>query len=77
MIRFLSFLCLVFPILMKVKGEVEEEIIVHELITQVRRNMRNLSTVGGLRQMVNFPISVIQVPFSVLKHIKMGRNVAR
>jgi MFS family permease len=58
-------------------GEVDEEIVVRELITQVRRNMRNLSTVGGLRQMVNFPISVIQVPFSVLKHIKRGRNVAR
>lgn len=58
-------------------GEVEEEIVVRELITQVRRDMRNLSTVGGLRQMVNFPISVMHVPLSVLKHLKMGRNIMK
>ena len=44
-------------------GEVEEEIVVDELISEARREMRNLSTVGGLRQTVLFP-------FSIIKHIK-------
>ncbi len=62
--------------LTKVKeiGEVEEEIVVRELITQVRRNMRNLSTVGGLRQMVTFPVSVVHFPLSVVKRLKLGKK---
>ena len=40
-----------------------EEIVVSELISEVRRGMRNFSTVGGLRQTVLFP-------FSMLKHLK-------
>ncbi|HSQ92706.1 MAG TPA: MFS transporter [Methanoregula sp.] len=37
-------------------GEVEDRVIVHELIAQVSREMRNLSTVGGLRYMLRFPL---------------------
>jgi MFS family permease len=55
-------------------GHVEEKIVVRELITQVRRDMRNLSTVGGLRQMVNFPISVVYFPLSILNRIKLGKK---
>jgi MFS family permease len=55
-------------------GEVEEEIVIRELVTQVRRNMRNLSTVGGLRQMVTFPVSVVHFPLSVVKRLKRGKN---
>jgi MFS family permease len=40
----------------KEAGEVEERIVVHELIAQVSREMRNLSTVGGLRYMLRFPV---------------------
>ncbi len=58
----------------KESGEVEEEIVIHELITQVRRNMRNLSTVGGLRHMVTFPVSVVHLPRSFVKRIKLGKN---
>jgi MFS family permease len=58
-------------------GEVEEDIVVRELITQVRRDMRNLSTVGGLRQMVNFPISVIYFPLSIFNRLKLGKNSER
>ena len=58
-------------------GEVEEEIVVRELITQVRRDMRNLSTVGGLRQMVNFPISIVYFPLSILNRLKLGKNSER
>ena len=40
----------------KEAGEVEERLVVHELIAQVSREMRNLSTVGGLRYMLRFPV---------------------
>jgi MFS family permease len=58
-------------------GDVEEGIVVRELITQVRRDMRNLSTVGGLRQMVSFPISIIYFPLSILNRLKLGKNSER
>ena len=58
-------------------GEVDEEIVVRELISQVRRDMRSLSTVGGLRQMVNFPISIIYFPLSILNRLKLGKNSER
>ena len=44
--------------MVKEVGEVEEKIVVHELISEVRRMMLDASTVGGLRQMVNFPFLV-------------------
>jgi len=40
----------------KEAGDVEDRIVVHELIAQVSREMRNLSTVGGLRYMLRFPV---------------------
>jgi MFS family permease len=40
----------------KEAGEVEGRIVIHELIAQVSREMRNLSTVGGLRYMLRFPL---------------------
>jgi MFS family permease len=48
--------------MVKEVGEVEEKIVVQELISEVRRRMLDVSTVGGLRQMVNFP-------FLVAKHL--------
>jgi len=47
-------------------GEVEEKIVVRELISEVRRGMRNISTVGGLRYMVYFP-------FLIVKYLKKGQ----
>ena len=40
----------------KEAGEVEDRLVVQELIAQVGREMRNLSTVGGLRYMLRFPV---------------------
>jgi len=37
-------------------GEVEERRVVREMIALVSREMRNLSTVGGLRYMLRFPV---------------------
>ena len=42
--------------LVKEAGEVEDRLVVHELIAQVSREMRNLSTVGGLRYMLRFSL---------------------
>lgn len=49
-------------------GAVEEKIVVHELISEVRKGMRNLSSVGGLRHMVEFP-------FSVVRHIPIKKRI--
>jgi MFS family permease len=38
------------------EGEVGERVVVNELIAQVSREMRNLSTAGGLRYMLRFPL---------------------
>lgn len=38
-------------------GEMDRSIVVHELVVQVRREMRNFSTVGGLRYMLHIPLS--------------------
>ncbi|MFA5268832.1 MAG: MFS transporter, partial [Methanoregula sp.] len=40
----------------KEAGEVEGRLVVNEMIAQVSREMRNLSTVGGLRYMLRFPV---------------------
>ncbi len=59
---FLAFIIGLYSIgrLAKVKevGEIEEKIVVHELISEVRRRMIDVSPVGGLRQLVNFPFTV-------------------
>jgi MFS family permease len=44
----------------KEAGEVEERVVIGELISEVRREMRNLSTIGGLRQMVQFPFTLVR-----------------
>jgi hypothetical protein len=44
--------------MVKEVGEVEEKIVVHEFVSEVRRRMLDVSAVGGLRQMVNFPFLV-------------------
>lgn len=56
---FLAFLIGLYSLhrlaMVKELGEVEEKIVINELITEVRREVRNLSTVGGLRHMIYFP----------------------
>jgi hypothetical protein len=41
-------------------GEVEERIVVNELVEEVRDQVRILSSVEGLRQMVSFPFSIVK-----------------
>jgi len=41
-------------------GEVEEKVVFQELIAEVRREVRTLSTLGGIRQLVAFPVTIIR-----------------
>lgn len=43
-------------VLVRETGEVEEKVVVRDLIIQVSREMRNLSTAGGLRFMLRFAL---------------------
>ena len=42
------------------EGEVEEKIIARELFSEVSTQVRTLSSVEGIKQMVSFPISVFR-----------------
>jgi MFS family permease len=46
--------------LIKEEGEVEEKIVINELFAEVTGQVRTLSSVEGLRQMVSFPFSVVR-----------------
>jgi MFS family permease len=46
--------------MVKEAGEVEEKIIAQELFTEVRTQVRTLSSVEGVKQMVSFPISIVR-----------------
>jgi MFS family permease len=43
--------------MIKEVGEVEEKVVVNELFTEVRGQVRTLSSIEGLRQMVSFPFA--------------------
>jgi len=46
--------------MVKEAGEVEEKIVAQELFTEVRTQVRTLSSVEGVKQMVSFPISMVR-----------------
>lgn len=56
--------------LIKEVGEVEEKVVVAELFSEVRIQVRTLSSVEGLRQMVSFPFNIIRS----LRGIKNGNK---
>jgi hypothetical protein len=41
-------------------GEVKEKVVLRELIAESRLMVRNLSSVGGIRQMVQIPLSLFK-----------------
>ena len=67
--------------LVKEVGEVDEKIIINELISEVRRDMRSFSTASGLRSTIQFPFSVLSSTIknvNVLKDFKSSlRNLNR
>lgn len=48
-------------------GEVKEKIVIHELMSEIGRATRNLSTVGGLRYITQFSFSAIRAAFKKRK----------
>jgi len=62
---FIAFLVELYSIhrlsIVKEFGEVEEGIVIHELVAEVRRNIGHISSVGGLRQMAQFPFSIMRM----------------
>ena len=46
--------------MVKEEGEVEEKVVARELFTEVRSQVRILSSVEGLRQMISFPLAAIR-----------------
>ncbi len=46
--------------MIKEKGEVEEKIVAQELYAEVRTQVRTLSSVEGIKQMVSFPFSMLR-----------------
>jgi hypothetical protein len=46
--------------MVKETGEVEEKIVMDELFAEVKGQVRTLSSVDGLRQMVSFPFSIVK-----------------
>lgn len=72
---FLAFLIGLYSIhrlaMVKEEGEVEEKLVVHELISEVKRPIRNFSTAGGLRYMVQFPFSIVKTTF---KNSRVGKS---
>ena len=47
-------------VIVKQLGEVNEKVVLNEIMSEVVRGMRNLSTIGGIRQMLLFPVSVMK-----------------
>ena len=41
-------------------GEVEEKIVAGELFTEVRTQVRTLSSVEGVKQMISFPLIIVK-----------------
>ncbi len=46
--------------LIKEEGEVEEEIVKEELVSEMKKAVRNVANVGGLRDMVYFPYNLLK-----------------
>ena len=45
--------------LVREEGQVDEKIVMHELLSQVRSQVRTMTTVEGIRQMVTFPFAIL------------------
>ena len=55
--------------MVKEEGEVEEKIVAQELFTEVRTQVRTLSSVEGVKQMISFPITMLRnVTVKVIKN---------
>ncbi|MBU1076289.1 MAG: MFS transporter [Spirochaetes bacterium] len=55
--------------LVKETGEVQEKIVVNQLISHVKRNIENISSVAGIRNMIQFPFLFIKIPYRIVKTV--------
>nr|MDO8097657.1 MFS transporter [Candidatus Njordarchaeota archaeon] len=57
-------------------GEVKEEIVLKELMTEVRRGLRSVSSAVGLQRMVEFQYSLLRhlKPTELVKHLKRKKD---
>lgn len=46
--------------MVKEEGEVEEVVVFNELVAETRKEFRNFTTIGGIRQMVDFPFTAFR-----------------
>ncbi|MFH1305619.1 MAG: MFS transporter [Candidatus Omnitrophota bacterium] len=60
--------------LVKEEGEVGEKIVSSAFIAETRRELRNFTTIGGLRQMVNFPYTAFRYVRSHAKRLVLRRG---
>ncbi|MBC8471460.1 MAG: MFS transporter [Planctomycetes bacterium] len=59
--------------LIKEVGEVEGKVVFNELMTEVRSQVRTLSSVEGLRQMVSFPFTIVR---DLTVKVKTNNNIS-
>jgi MFS family permease len=57
--------------MVKETGEVEEGVVAQELFTEVRTQVRILSSIEGVRQMVSFPLEIVR---SLALKVGVGNN---
>ena len=66
--------------MVKEEGEVEEMVVFNELVAETKKEFRNFTTIGGVRQMVNFPFTAFRyISVKTKRHIstatrRMRRN---
>lgn len=53
--------------MVKEAGEVEEKIVIHELISEVKKTLSNFSTADGLRDMIQFPYSIVRTAYEKVR----------
>jgi len=61
--------------MIKEKGEVEEKVVMNELFAEVGGQVRTLSSVEGLRQMVSFPFSIIRGIKTKITNSYQGQSI--
>ena len=56
-------------------GEVEEKIVAQELFTEVSTQVRTLSSVEGVKQMISFPIAMVRnITERIMPNVNKQKN---
>jgi len=75
---FLAFLIGLYSIhrlaLVKEVGEIKEKIVISELMSEVRKGVRNFSTAGDLRSLIQFPLTIAKTTFGKRQKYKQSKK---